>query len=155
MNPDPQVFVLSGADEALEALEDHQMQLQSMAGMGKFVDFFRQEVRRSSHARFRFLRCVSRLLPKRVLSSFLSGVHYTAPRPDPSQRQFAEGMRDRSPYPSVRTNLYTEHLLRRSMERSIGILSLFGAKLSRIGKQRNLGSSKNKISPSRTVPHGI
>lgn len=39
------VFVLSGADEVLEALEDHQMQLQGMAGMGKFVDFFRQEVR--------------------------------------------------------------------------------------------------------------
>lgn len=39
-----QVFVLSGADEVLEALEDHQMQLQGMAGMGKFVDFFRQEV---------------------------------------------------------------------------------------------------------------
>lgn len=36
--------MLSGADEVLEALEDHQMQLQGMAGMGKFVDFFRQEV---------------------------------------------------------------------------------------------------------------
>ena len=36
--------MLAGADEVLEALEDHQMQLQGMAGMGKFVDFFRQEV---------------------------------------------------------------------------------------------------------------
>lgn len=41
---DTEVFVLFGADEVLEALEDHQMQLQGMAGMGKFVDFFRQEV---------------------------------------------------------------------------------------------------------------
>ncbi|CAN0303697.1 unnamed protein product, partial [Discosporangium mesarthrocarpum] len=41
---DTEVFVLSGADEILEALEDHQMQLQSMAGMGKFIDFFRKEV---------------------------------------------------------------------------------------------------------------
>eukprot|EP00904_Undaria_pinnatifida_P003150 jgi/Undpi1/12836/HiC_scaffold_7.g02503.m1 len=41
---DTEVFVLAGADEVLEALEDHQMQLQGMAGMGKFVDFFRQEV---------------------------------------------------------------------------------------------------------------
>lgn len=41
---DTEVFVLIGADEVLEALEDHQMQLQGMAGMGKFVDFFRQEV---------------------------------------------------------------------------------------------------------------
>ncbi|CAM9897062.1 unnamed protein product, partial [Hapterophycus canaliculatus] len=41
---DTEVFVLYGADEVLEALEDHQMQLQGMAGMGKFVDFFRQEV---------------------------------------------------------------------------------------------------------------
>lgn len=38
------VFVLADADEVLEALEDHQMQLQGMAGMGKFVDFFRDEV---------------------------------------------------------------------------------------------------------------
>lgn len=44
-----QVFVLSGADEVLEELEDHQMQLQSMAGMGKFVDFFREEVTRTPH----------------------------------------------------------------------------------------------------------
>ena len=42
---DTEVFVLFGADEVLEALEDHQMQLQGMAGMGKFVDFFRQEVK--------------------------------------------------------------------------------------------------------------
>lgn len=41
---DTEVFVLFGADDVLEALEDHQMQLQGMAGMGKFVDFFRQEV---------------------------------------------------------------------------------------------------------------
>ncbi|CAM9632729.1 unnamed protein product, partial [Ectocarpus sp. 8 AP-2014] len=41
---DTEVFVLFGADEVLEALEDHQMQLQGMAGMGKFVDFFREEV---------------------------------------------------------------------------------------------------------------
>ena len=40
-----QVFVLHGADDVLEALEEDQMQLQGIAGMGKFVDIFREEVR--------------------------------------------------------------------------------------------------------------
>ncbi|CAM9358663.1 unnamed protein product [Ascophyllum nodosum] len=41
---DTKVFVLHGADDVLEALEEDQMQLQGIAGMGKFVDIFREEV---------------------------------------------------------------------------------------------------------------
>ena len=38
---DTEVFVLVPSDEMLETLEEHQMQLQAMVGMGRFVDFFR------------------------------------------------------------------------------------------------------------------
>lgn len=32
------------SDEVMECLESHQLELQSMIGMGKFVDFFRERV---------------------------------------------------------------------------------------------------------------
>ena len=38
---DTEVFIIGSPDEIMEQLEAHQMDLQSMAGMGKFVDFFR------------------------------------------------------------------------------------------------------------------
>jgi dynein heavy chain len=41
---DTEVFVISPPDEILETLEEHHLHLQSMAGMGKFVDFFRDQV---------------------------------------------------------------------------------------------------------------
>jgi dynein heavy chain, axonemal len=41
---DTDVFVVAPPDEILEALEEHSLVLQSMAGMGKFVDFFRDDV---------------------------------------------------------------------------------------------------------------
>jgi dynein heavy chain len=36
--------VLSPPDEIMDILEEHQLSLQSMAGMGKFVDYFREKV---------------------------------------------------------------------------------------------------------------
>ncbi len=36
--------VLSPPDEIMDILEEHQLTLQSMAGMGKFVDYFREKV---------------------------------------------------------------------------------------------------------------
>lgn len=41
---DTEVFIVAPPDEILEALEEHQLHLQGMAGMGKFVDFFRADV---------------------------------------------------------------------------------------------------------------
>lgn len=41
---DTEVYVLSPPDEVLEALEEQHLQLQGMVGMGKFVDFFREQV---------------------------------------------------------------------------------------------------------------
>ena len=41
---DTEVYVTGPADEILEMLETHQMDLQTMAAMGKFVEFFRSKV---------------------------------------------------------------------------------------------------------------
>ena len=41
---DTEVYIVMPPDEVLELLEDHSLQLQGMAGMGKFVDFFRDQV---------------------------------------------------------------------------------------------------------------
>lgn len=41
---DSEVFVVSPPDDVLEALEEHHLNLQAMSGMGKFVDFFREQV---------------------------------------------------------------------------------------------------------------
>eukprot|EP00981_Chlorochromonas_danica_P014352 scaffold7822_cov179-Ochromonas_danica.AAC.13 len=40
---DTDIFVVAPPDDVLEALEEHSLLLQSMAGMGKFVDFFRDQ----------------------------------------------------------------------------------------------------------------
>ena len=40
---DTEVFVVGAMDEIMETLEANQMDLQAMAGMGKFVDFFRNK----------------------------------------------------------------------------------------------------------------
>ncbi|CAM9107555.1 unnamed protein product [Discosporangium mesarthrocarpum] len=41
---DTEMFVVKPSEELIESLEAHQMELQSMVGMGKFVDFFRDRV---------------------------------------------------------------------------------------------------------------
>lgn len=41
---DTEMFVVRPSEELIESLEAHQMELQSMVGMGKFVDFFRDRV---------------------------------------------------------------------------------------------------------------
>ena len=41
---DSDVSVVQAPDEAMESLEEHQLQLQTMIGMGKFVDYFRDRV---------------------------------------------------------------------------------------------------------------
>ena len=41
---DTEMFVVKPSEELVESLEAHQMELQSMVGMGKFVDFFRDRV---------------------------------------------------------------------------------------------------------------
>lgn len=41
---DTEMFVVKPSEELVESLEGHQMELQSMVGMGKFVDFFRDRV---------------------------------------------------------------------------------------------------------------
>lgn len=41
---DTEMFVVRPSEELVESLEAHQMELQSMVGMGKFVDFFRDRV---------------------------------------------------------------------------------------------------------------
>lgn len=38
------LMILKPPDEVLEVLDEHSLQLQNMAGMGKFVDFFREQV---------------------------------------------------------------------------------------------------------------
>ena len=39
-----EVFTVRASDDVIEALEAHQMELQSIVGMGRFVDFFRSRV---------------------------------------------------------------------------------------------------------------
>ena len=41
---DTEVFIVIPPDEILESLEEHSLQLQGMAGMGKFVEFFKDQV---------------------------------------------------------------------------------------------------------------
>ena len=41
---DTEVFIVAPPDDILEALDEHALHLQSMAGMGKFVEFFRDRV---------------------------------------------------------------------------------------------------------------
>jgi len=41
---DSGIKILQSPDEVVEYLEEHQLQLQSMIGMGRFVDFFRERV---------------------------------------------------------------------------------------------------------------
>ena len=41
---DTDMFVIKVSEEVMEALEAHQMELQSMIGMGKYVAFFRSRV---------------------------------------------------------------------------------------------------------------
>ena len=41
---DTEVQVLGSSAEIVEILEEHQLQLQTMSGMGKFVDYFRDRV---------------------------------------------------------------------------------------------------------------
>jgi dynein heavy chain len=41
---DTEIFIVSPPDEILETLEEHHLQLQGMAGMGKFVEHFRETV---------------------------------------------------------------------------------------------------------------
>jgi dynein heavy chain len=41
---DSDVHTVKASDEVVENLEEHQMELQSMIGMGKFVDYFRDRV---------------------------------------------------------------------------------------------------------------
>lgn len=41
---DMEMKVLSPPDEVVETLEDHMLQLQTMLGMGKFVEYFRSKV---------------------------------------------------------------------------------------------------------------
>ncbi|KAJ1439145.1 dynein heavy chain and region D6 of dynein motor-domain-containing protein [Ochromonadaceae sp. CCMP2298] len=41
---DTEVFVVTPPEDVLEALEEHSLLLQSMAGMGKFVEFFKEQV---------------------------------------------------------------------------------------------------------------
>ena len=38
---DTEMSVIKPSEELVESLEAHQMELQTMVGMGKFVDFFR------------------------------------------------------------------------------------------------------------------
>ena len=41
---DSDVYVVKVSDEVVEALEEHQMELQTIVGMGKYVDYFRDRV---------------------------------------------------------------------------------------------------------------
>ena len=41
---DSEVKILRAPEELMEALEEHQLQLQTMIGMGRFVDYFRERV---------------------------------------------------------------------------------------------------------------
>ena len=41
---DTDVNVLVPPEETIETLEEHQLQLQTMVGMGRFVEYFRDEV---------------------------------------------------------------------------------------------------------------
>jgi dynein heavy chain len=43
---DTEVYIVSPPDEVLETLEEHSLHLQSMAGQGKFVEFFKDRVAR-------------------------------------------------------------------------------------------------------------
>jgi dynein heavy chain len=41
---DTEMFLVKLSEEVIESLEAHQLELQTMIGMGKFVDFFRDRV---------------------------------------------------------------------------------------------------------------
>ena len=41
---DTEMFLIRPSEEVIEGLEGNQLELQTMIGMGKFVDFFRERV---------------------------------------------------------------------------------------------------------------
>jgi dynein heavy chain len=109
---DTEVFVVAPPDDVLEALEEHSLVLQSMAGMGKFVEFFREQV---SHWQQSLGEVESTL--KLVLlverqwgsleSIFLGSADIRAQLPDDTKRfeavdaEFKEQMRDIQSKPGV------------------------------------------------------
>jgi dynein heavy chain, axonemal len=109
---DTEVFIVTPPDEVLEALEEHSLILQSMAGMGKFVEFFKEQV---SHWQLSLgevettLKLI--LLVERQWGSlesiFLGSADIRAQLPDDSKRfegvdaEFKEMMKDIQTKPGV------------------------------------------------------
>lgn len=109
---DTEIFIVAPPDDALEALEEHSLLLQSMAGMGKFVDFFREQV---SHwlmslgeveSTLKYLLTVERQWGS-LESIFLGSIDIRAQLPDDTKRfetvdsEFKEMMRDIQTKPGV------------------------------------------------------
>ena len=102
---DTEVFIIAPPDEILEALEEHQLHLQSMAGMGKFVDFFRDSVNKwqkslgEVETTLKLILIVERSWGS-LESIFLGSADIRAQLPDDSKRfeavdnEFKEQMRE-------------------------------------------------------------
>jgi dynein heavy chain len=111
---DTDVYVVAPPDEILEALEEHSLHLQSMAGMGKFVEFFREQVSYWLSAlgevetTLKLVLIVERQWES-LESIFLGSADIRAQLPDDTKRfetvdlEFKEQMKDIQSKPSVLT----------------------------------------------------
>ena len=88
---DTEVFIVMPPDDVLELLEEHSLQLQGMAGMGKFVDFFRDQVTKwlstlgEVDTNLKLLLTVERLWGS-LESIFLGSADIRAQLPDDTKR---------------------------------------------------------------------
>lgn len=109
---DTDVYVVAPPDEILEALEEHSLHLQSMSGMGKFVDFFREQVSYwlmslgEVETTLKLLLLVERQWES-LESIFLGSADIRAQLPDDTKRfeavdiEFKDQMRDVQAHPGV------------------------------------------------------
>ena len=109
---DTEVFIVAPPDDVLEALEEHSLLLQSMAGMGKFVEFFREQVSYWQNclgeveSTLKLLLMVERQWGS-LESIFLGSADIRAQLPDDTKRfeavdaEFKEQMRDIQSKPGV------------------------------------------------------
>lgn len=140
---DTEVFVVSPPEDVLEALEEHSLHLQSMAGMGKFVEFFRDQVSHWLNALgevetvLKLLLLVQRQWGS-LESIFLASADIRAQLPDDTKRfeavdnEFKEQMRDVQVMHRSCTMLpfqsYSSRLCGLDEARCVGLLSRRGTR---------------------------
>lgn len=109
---DTEVFIVSPPDEILDSLEENHLHLQSMAGMGRYIDYFRDRVSKwqttlgEVESTLKLLLCVEKQWGS-LESIFLGSADIRAQLPEDTKRfetvdnEFKEVMKDVQAHPGV------------------------------------------------------